>query len=59
MKRVQNVFDFVFWVTHLVRPELKVCSAPCGTSAAGPSEHSAAQMTTNQHKNLPFAANAY
>lgn len=40
---VQIVFDFVFsmWVTHLVGTELKVCSGPYGTSAAGPCEQSA------------------
>lgn len=41
-KSVQIVFDFVFWVTHLVRAEQKVYSPPYGTCAAGPSEHTAA-----------------
>lgn len=43
-KSVELAFDFVFtvWVTHLVRAELKVYFAPYGTSAAGPSEQSAA-----------------
>lgn len=36
------IFFFAVWVTHLVRAELKVYFAPYGTSAAGPSEQSAA-----------------
>lgn len=49
-KRVRIVFDFVFsvWVTHLVRAVLKVYSTPYGTSAAGPSEQSAALMSSVQ-----------
>lgn len=58
------MFDFVFtvWGTHLVRAELKVYSAPYGTSAAGPSEHCSLHVicaTTHGHKNTHISADVH
>lgn len=36
------------WATHLVGTEPKVCRGPCGTSAAGSSQQSAAKMSAPQ-----------